>query len=52
LGSPTEAELIGRLRDLLQVAEIRRAIADLAAEIRAVAGDGNEPEDIERLFGF
>ena len=47
-----EAELVGRLGDLLEVGKIGRAVADIGPEIRAVSRHGDEPEDIERLCGL
>ena len=47
-----EAKPVGRLGDLLEVGEVRRPYALVAAEIGAVAADGNEPEDVQRFVRF
>ena len=47
-----ETEAVGGLGDLLEIGEIGGAVADVRSEIGAVARDGNEPEDIERLCGL
>ena len=44
------AEPVGGLRDLFQIMKIRRPMTLVAAKIRAVPADGNEPENIERLI--
>ncbi len=47
-----KAEPVDRLGDLLEVAELRRPLLLLGAEIAAVAMGRDEPEEVERLLGF
>src|ERR1700733_1881296 len=45
----TIAQPVSGLRDLLEIVEVRRPVANVAAEIGAIPADGNEPEHIKRL---